>query len=143
MGIPLQSYDRRLRRDQVRFGSASFGPPAQVTFYATVVPEMANKNGTLHGGCAATLIDSLSSTLLVGLGQPGRFSLGGITRALDLKFLRAVPVGVEIAIVCEIVHVGRRLALLKAEIRRRDTGDVCVVGEHDKANTDPVDSAKI
>lgn len=33
--------------------------------------------------------------------------------------------------------MGKRLALLRAEIQKADTGAVCVVGEHEKANTDP------
>lgn len=89
------------------------------------------------------MIDVLTTTILLGMGEPGKFSIGGVTRSLDLKFLRAVPVYVEVAIVCEVVHIGRRLALLKAEIRRTDTGDVCIVGEHDKANTDPVEAGKL
>lgn len=35
-----------------------------------------------------------------------------------------------------MVHVGKRLALLRAEIRRVDNGALCVLGEHEKANTD-------
>jgi uncharacterized protein (TIGR00369 family) len=104
---------------------------------------MSNLSGTLHGGCAATLIDALSSTILVGLNRPGMFSAGGVTRSLDLKFIRPAPVGTEVAIICELVHVGKRLALLKAEIRRTDTGEVCIVGQHDKANTDPVAKEKL
>lgn len=48
-----------------------------------------------------------------------------------------MPVGTEARIVCEVIHVGKRLALLRAEIQKADTGDVCVIGEHEKANTDP------
>lgn len=54
-----------------------------------------------------------------------------------MKFVRPVPIGVEVRIVNELVHAGKRLALVRSEIRRVDTGEVCVVGEHDKVNTDP------
>lgn len=37
----------------------------------------------------------------------------------------------------ELVHAGKRLALVRSEISRVDTGEVCVIGEHDKVNTDP------
>lgn len=56
---------------------------------------------------------------------------------MRLTYLRPVPIGTEARIVCEVMHVGKRLALLRAEIQKADTGDVCVVGEHEKANTDP------
>lgn len=38
---------------------------------------------------------------------------------------------------CEVAQMGRRLALLRAAIERVDTGDVCVLALHEKANTDP------
>lgn len=65
------------------------------------------------------------------------FSYGGVSRSLDIKFLRPAPEGTEIEIDCELVSMGKRLAMSKAEIRRVDTGDVCVLGLHDKANMDP------
>lgn len=92
--------------------------------------------GNLHGGCAATLIDVLSTTILLGISSPGRFALGGVSRNLKVTYLRPVPTDTEVRLVCEVVHVGKRLALLRAEIQRVN-GDVCVVGEHEKANTDP------
>ncbi|KAL1953750.1 hypothetical protein VTO42DRAFT_2314 [Malbranchea cinnamomea] len=133
----IRTYDIFIR-DHVRFESASLGPPTTVTYRATVAPELCNKLGTLHGGCAATLVDVLTSTILLALGQPG-----SVSRSLGLKYVRAAPMGVDILITSELVHVGRKLALLKCEIRRADTRDVCVVGEHDKANTGPIDSAKL
>jgi acyl-coenzyme A thioesterase 13 len=97
----------------------------------------------LHGGCAATLVDVLSTTILLGVSQPGKFRFGGVSRNLKLTYLRPVPMETEARMVCEIVHVGKRLALLRAEIQKVDSGDVCVVGEHEKANTDPEVDQKI
>lgn len=93
--------------------------------------------GNLHGGCAATLIDILSTTILLGVSRPGVFALGGVSRHLKTTYLRPVPVGCEVRMRCEVVQVGRRLAFLRAEMGRVDTGEVCVLGEHEKANTDP------
>ncbi|EFR00018.1 thioesterase [Nannizzia gypsea CBS 118893] len=130
-------YSCDIFRKHVRFGSATSGPPARVTFIATVAPEMCNGLGNLHGGCATTLIDVTSSALLFALG--GHFSAGGVSRSLNITFLRPAPEGTEISINCELVHSGKRLALLRADIRRTDTGDLCVLGEHDKAST-PIDA---
>lgn len=99
--------------------------------------------GNLHGGCAATIIDFLSSTILLGVSKPGFFSLGGVSRNLKITYLRPVPVGTEVRLVCQVIHTGRRLALLRAEILRADNGDLCVVGEHEKANTDPEVNGKM
>ncbi|KAE8359862.1 HotDog domain-containing protein [Aspergillus caelatus] len=127
----------------LRFESATQGPPARVSFLLNVTPKMCNPVGTLHGGCAATLIDILSTTLLLGLSKPGYFSFGGVSRNLRVTYLRPLPKGLEIRLVCELIHTGKRLALMRAEIQRADNGAVCVVGEHEKANTDPEADGRI
>lgn len=98
---------------------------------------MCNFLGNLHGGCAATLVDVLSTVILLGVSSPGQFSLGGVSRNLKITYLRPVPRDTEVRLTCELVHAGRRLALLRVEITRVDNGNLCVVGEHEKANTDP------
>jgi acyl-coenzyme A thioesterase 13 len=108
-----------------------------------VSPNLCNYMGNLHGGCAATLIDVLSTTILLGVSRPGRFALGGVSRNLKVTYLRPVPEGAEIRLVCVLVHAGKRLALLRAEIQRVDNGDLCIVGEHEKANTDPEADGKL
>ncbi|KAJ5604646.1 hypothetical protein N7510_009800 [Penicillium lagena] len=132
-----EHWDVNAQECSLRFETATLGPPAKVSFLFTIVPSLSNYMGNLHGGCAATLIDVLSTTILLGVSQPGKFALGGVSRNLKVTYLRPVPTGTEVRLVCEVVHVGKRLALLRAEIQKADTGDVCVVGEHEKANTDP------
>jgi len=133
----IQHWDVDARNCNLRFESATRGPPSKVSFLLKITPALSNYMGNLHGGCAATLIDVLSTTILLGVSEPGKFALGGVSRNLKLTYLRPVPEGIEARIVCEVIHVGKRLALLRAEIQRAETGDVCVVGEHEKANTDP------
>ncbi|PGH12883.1 hypothetical protein AJ79_03983 [Helicocarpus griseus UAMH5409] len=131
-----KGYNHNLFRAHVRYEAAQPGPPARVSFLLTVTEPLCNKSNGLHGGCAATLIDVTTTGLLIATSRPGMFSTGGTSRTLNLKFVRPVPRGTEVRIVNEIVHVGKRLGLVRAEIRRVDTGEVCVVGEHDKVNTD-------
>ena len=71
------------------------------------------------------------------VGKPGVFSYGGVTRGLRLTYLSPIPVGAEMRIICEVVQMGRRMSLIKAEIFRAIDGVLCVVAEHEKANTDP------
>lgn len=104
---------------------------------------MTNRLGNLHGGCAATLIDNLSTTILIGVSRPGIFQYGGVSRNLNVTYLRPVPLDTEIRVICEVVHVGRRLSLLKAEIRRVDNDELCVIADHQKANTDPDSNQKL
>lgn len=126
-----------------RVESATPGPPARATYLLTATPELCNRLGNLHGGCATTIIDNLSSTVLLAAGRPGFYSAGGVSRNLNLTYLRPVPVGTEIRIVCEVVNMGRKLALLKGEIRKANDDAVCVVASHEKANTDDPEHAKL
>ncbi|KAJ6155911.1 hypothetical protein N7497_004796 [Penicillium chrysogenum] len=138
--LPLsqsKALGRRSRSCNLRFESATRGPPATVSFLLMITPPLSNYMGNLHGGCAATLIDVLSTTILLGISEPGKFSFGGVSRNLKVTYLRPVPTGTEVRLVCEVIHVGKRLALLRAEIQKAESGDVCVIGEHEKANTDP------
>lgn len=66
----------------------------QSTKWTFTVPAiLANKSYNLHGGAAATLLDSLTSTALMTVSRPGFVDAGHVSRALDTKYLRPVPVG--------------------------------------------------
>ena len=82
--------------------------------------------------------------ILLGVSRPGFYGMGGVSRNLSLTYLRPVPLGTEVRIICDLVHAGRRLALIKSEIRRAEDDVLCVVSDHEKANTDTVEpSAKL
>lgn len=111
--------------------------PAQASYILTITPNLCNHFENLHGGCAATIIDILSTTILLAVSRPGVFAMGGVSRHLNLTYLRPAPRGVDVRVRCEVVQIGKRLALLRAQIERVDNGDVCVVAAHEKVNTDP------
>ncbi|KAL6239272.1 hypothetical protein BDW75DRAFT_236712 [Aspergillus navahoensis] len=122
------------------FHSASLSPQPSIIFELTITPKHCNYLGNLHGGCAATLFDVLSSMILLGVSKPGFFELGGVSRHLNVTYLRPVPVGTRVKLVSKVVNVGKRLALMRSEILRvHEDGreEVCVVSDHEKANTDP------
>jgi acyl-coenzyme A thioesterase PaaI-like protein len=75
--------------------------------------------------------------ILLGVSKPGQFEYGGVSRHLNVTYLRPVPVGTMVKLVSRVVHMGKRLALLRSEIVRVDNGNVCMVSDHEKANTDP------
>lgn len=99
--------------------------------------------GNLHGGCTATIIDILTSIVVMGVGQPGMFQYGGVSRNLNVTYLRPLPVNTEIRVICEVTQIGKRLAFLRAEIRRVDDDVLCAVADHQKANTDPPSNQKL
>jgi uncharacterized protein (TIGR00369 family) len=98
----------------------------------TCAPELCNKSGNLHGGCAATLLDSLTSTVLLTIARPGYLDGGHVSRTLSCTYLRPVPMGAEVVVECWVVAAGKRTANVRGEIRTKD-GKVCVACVHDKA----------
>lgn len=60
----------------------------------------------------------------------------GVSRVLDVKYLRGVKVGERVTIECEVVHVGGKAAALRGVIKD-EQGRVCSTCEHDKTNIDP------
>ncbi|KAJ5614875.1 thioesterase family protein [Penicillium herquei] len=100
-----------------------------ITFRLRVTPGMLNGAGALHGGCASTLIDDLTTVLVAAVSRPGLYSLYGV--------------GIEVRIVCHIEQLGRRLAVLRAKVYRVEDGMLCMSGENEKMNTDPLATSKI
>jgi uncharacterized protein (TIGR00369 family) len=114
-----------------RFVSASAEDQSTLWSF-TCGPELCNKGGNLHGGCAATLLDSLTSTVLLTIARPGFLDGGHVSRTLSCTYLRPVPMGIECVVECWVVAAGKRTANVRGEIRTKD-GKVCVACVHDKA----------
>lgn len=62
--------------------------------------------------------------------------LGGVSRVLDVKYVRGCRVGEEVRVECEVLHVGRQAAALRGVIKD-GAGRVMSTCEHDKTNIDP------
>lgn len=90
-----------------------------------------------------TIIDTLSTLFLGALSKPGFYSLGGVSRHLHTTYLRPVPMGSEVRLVCSLKHAGKKLVLLKANLHKVDNGELCVIGVNEKANTDSPKGAKL
>ncbi|RAK72332.1 PaaI family thioesterase [Aspergillus fijiensis CBS 313.89] len=119
-----KTWDYSPQACNLRFESATrgagAGAPARCSYLFTTVPALCNFAGNLHGGAAATMVDCLTSVLILALSSPGRFSTAGTTRNLHLTYIRPVPVGTEMRLNCEMVNMGQRMALVKAEICRAE-----------------------
>ncbi|KAI1187760.1 Thioesterase/thiol ester dehydrase-isomerase [Nemania serpens] len=122
--------------------SHSASPPhPRVTFRFTVQPGHANLAGNLHGGCTSTLFDICTSLLLRFVSRPGFWQNTGVSRTLNVTYLRPAPVGAIVDVECEVVHAGQRLCSLRGVMRAATSdgtkGPVLAVCEHGKVNTDP------
>lgn len=102
------------------------------TWELTVTPELCNKSGNLHGGAAATLLDTLTSTAFLTIAKEGFLDAGHVSRALNTTYLRPVPVGSVCRVECEVVAAGKNTAMARGVIYSAD-GKACVHCVHDKA----------
>jgi acyl-coenzyme A thioesterase PaaI-like protein len=86
-------------------------PEGTVTFDFHIDERYSNVNGVMHGGAAGVIFDMCTTTALGPLAKPGFWEyvlppfsfeknsltpksfLGGVTRTLNISYLRAIPVG--------------------------------------------------
>nr|POE65984.1 putative esterase f42h10.6 [Quercus suber] len=94
----------------------------KVTFRFPVLKEYQNPMGTFHGGAQATIFDVCTSWALAMIAKPGFWSTMGTTRTLVVNCLRPGMVGDYVLLETEIVQAGKRMALLRAEMRREKDG---------------------
>jgi len=114
---------------------------------------MCNKSNNLHGGAACTVLgegshaitqnsigvphltdvlDNLTSTALLTIAKEGFLDGGHVSRTITMTYLRPVPVGTKVRLICKAVAAGKRLAHCTGQIETLD-GKVCVTMLHDKA----------
>ncbi|KAI0099317.1 Thioesterase/thiol ester dehydrase-isomerase [Nemania sp. FL0031] len=128
--------------ENISIVSHSSSPPhPSATFRLTVQPMHANFLGNLHGGCASTIFDICTTLSLNLISRPGFWDYGGVSRTLNVTYLRPVPVGTAVDIECEVIHAGQRLSSLRGVMRITTSdgtkGSILTTCEHAKFNTDP------
>ncbi|KAI1389144.1 HotDog domain-containing protein [Hypoxylon trugodes] len=126
----------------LKIHSHSPSPPTpSVTFLLTVLPIHANGLNNMHGGCTSTIFDSCTSLALHLIAKPGFWEHMGVSRSLNVTYLRPIPVGTTITIKCEVLAAGRNQSALRGEMRAVGEdgreGPLLAVCDHGKVNTDP------
>jgi len=67
-----------------------------------------------------------------------KWEFAGVSRTLNVTYIRPVPAGVKVLIDCEVVHAGKRLCSLKGVMKRESDNAVMSICEHGKVSIDPV-----
>lgn len=60
--------------------------------------------------------------------------MGGVTRSLNISYLRAVPIGTTVYFRSHVVGVGKTMALIRGEMTSEDGKTVYATVEHHKVN---------
>ena len=131
-----QNFDSHVRRNTQLLSveiDAKDPSVARSTFLLRVTPDICNAAGNLHGGAVALAFDMMTSLTIAPLAREDFWDTGHVSRTLNCTYLRPAPEGSELLVESEVIHLGRRLGMLRGRMRDKKTGKVCYVCEHGKA----------
>lgn len=97
--------------------------PDRIEARVTVTPEMANRNGVMHGGAVSGLIDNVGGTASFVNLRDGE---GTTTVEAKTNFFRPISIGETIQIIAEPLHKGRKTHVWQIKVVRAD-GKVAAV----------------
>jgi uncharacterized protein (TIGR00369 family) len=90
----------------------------KVTMELTTAPDFANPLGSVHGGIAATLLDSVMGCAVHTTLAPG---VGYTTLELGVNYIRSVSTqGRTLTATGEIIHVGKTVATAQGKVHDDD-----------------------
>ncbi|KAF2653712.1 thioesterase family protein-like protein [Lophiostoma macrostomum CBS 122681] len=125
-------FDREVM-DNLRMTNAS--PDGSVEFELFISPSFSNLNNVMHGGAAGVIFDMATTTALCPLARPDFWEfMGGVTRTLNISYLKAVPINTKVRLSSKVVSVGKQMAMIRGVMTNMDkTITYCTV-EHHKVN---------
>ena len=79
--------------------------------------------------------DMYTTTALAPISSPGYWDfMGGITRALNITYLRGIPADITVLLRSWVVQHGKTAALIRGEVLTEDGKKVYATAEHHKIN---------
>lgn len=94
-----------------------------------VTPAVQNVSGNLHGGAIATLVDHVGTWAIVSADRQGR---PGVTTDLNVSYLAPAPAGATVVAQAAVLKVGKTLAFVTVDVRRKDDGVLVAQGRMTK-----------
>ncbi|GAB2218513.1 hypothetical protein Droror1_Dr00001738 [Drosera rotundifolia] len=102
--------------------------PGRVVCSFRVPPRLLNTANTLHGGAIASLVDLVGSAAIFTAGAP----FTGVSVEISVSYLDGAGVDEEIEIEARNLRVGKAVAVVSVELRKKDTGKIIAQGRHTK-----------
>lgn len=108
--------------------------PTTVTGGFTFIVDIFYGNGAdnLHGGAQAAIYDMLTSVLFQTILTPTFWGGAGVSRTLNVSYLRPIPVGTKVLCEIEVAATGKNLSLQRATMKDVATGKLLSTCEHHK-----------
>lgn len=90
----------------------------------------------MHGGAAGVIFDMATTSALCPVAKPGYWEfMGGVTRSLNVSYLKAVPINITVLIRSKVVSVGKQMAMIQGTMTSLDGKVTYCTVEHHKVNT--------
>lgn len=111
------------------------GPEGSVEYELQISPGFSNLNDVMHGGAAGVIFDMATTTALCPVAKPGYWEfMGGVTRSLNISYLKAVPINTKVRINSNVVSVGKQMAMIRGVMTSLDGKITYCTVEHHKVN---------
>lgn len=76
-----------------------------------------------------------TTTALCPLARPGFWEfMGGVTRSLNISYLKAVPINTRVRLNSRVVSVGKQMAMIRGDMTSLDGKTTYCTVEHHKVN---------
>ncbi|XP_054821624.1 uncharacterized protein LOC129320282 [Prosopis cineraria] len=102
--------------------------PGRVVCSFKIPPRLLNSFNSLHGGATSTLVDLLGSAAIYSAGAPEV----GVSVEINVTYLDAAYADEDIEIEARTLRVGKAVAVVSVEFKRKKTGKVFAIGRHTK-----------
>ncbi|TKY73744.1 Acyl-coenzyme A thioesterase 13 [Spatholobus suberectus] len=104
--------------------------PGRVVCSMKIPPRLLNAGNSLHGGATAALVDVVGSAAIpaVGYSIPNT----GVSVEINVSYLDAAYADEEIEIEARALRVGKAIAVISVEFKKKKTGKVFAQGRHTK-----------
>ncbi|KAJ7892523.1 hypothetical protein B0H14DRAFT_983777 [Mycena olivaceomarginata] len=89
-----------------------------------------NVYGTMHGGCAAYMLDPATVASVILLGRAKGFDGTGVSQNMNVHWHHPASLGATLTITTRSVFADGRARLARCEMRDKSTGKLIVSGSH-------------
>ncbi|KAF1998939.1 thioesterase family protein-like protein [Amniculicola lignicola CBS 123094] len=120
------------------------GMDGSVVYDLHISPNFSNLNDVMHGGAAGVIFDMATTTALCPIARPGYWEfMGGVTRTLNISYLRAVPINTNVRISSKVVSAGKQMAMIQGTMTSLDGQTIYCTAEHHKVNAPVQDRHRV